>query len=701
MTFIAYALQVALIPVLPSFAQDAEPAAEQPATPPVTVIEEAADAEFNLQIPLTFAADSADAPVVVRFAEQESGERLELRVNRDGAALASVGADQESLLADAVPITVAEDGAALLILRQRIDKLGLVDGHRAVLSVWRDGVAGKLSIQGPAGAFTPDDVYYQPYAPPEFTDDFMRGEEDSTGEWETLAGTWGNTALVDSLKFVPKAANSFAFSATPDPFAMALAGSWFWDDMRCSVAVRMNEPGLAGLAFRADGQERYYALTLEFGSAEDPEHALLKLKKVTGEREEVLAQDARGIPIGQWYRLGVAVLDNIIEASLDGIPLFEVADDSFALGRIGLLASNGATVYLDDVEARAYLGFRDDFEENGLGRWHKTLGDWQVAESKKADDRCLTAAGKGEALACAGRDTWTDYQYDVDVRHGRGSLGLCFLRQSAEDYWLWRYVPSASRHELVRARGGVEEVLDYAPLELPSKAWHPVSVRAGEDFVRVDAGGKRPLDALLPGGGSGRVGVWLAKGARADFDNVDVSFPPGYVPPRIPATMAADAEMSQQFTNPAEGWFSVTDEAHQPQAVGMNWNKGEYFDPVDIAFPITGVVAAAGKVTVTIEGDQTGTGGGYQLTLATEENSPKLALKLSAGEDVLKEGEAEVAESGECRVRFGRRGSYVVAYIDDALVLHHRLLTDGPTPPPATEPATEEPPVEASEVEQP
>jgi len=686
---------------LPAGGQEVQPAAEQPAAPPVTVLEEAADAEFSLQIPLTFGAEAIGAPVVVRFAEQESGEGLELRLSRDGASLASVGPGGESLLAGAVPIAIAEDGSALVTLRQRVDKLGLIDGHRAVLSVWREGAAGKLSIQGPAGAFTPDDVYYQPYAPPEFTDDFMRGEEESTGEWETLAGTWGNTALVDSLKFVPKAANSFAFSTTPDPFAMAVAGSWFWDDMRCSVAVRMNEPGLAGLAFRADGQERYYALTLEFGSAEDPEHALLKLKKVTGEHEEVLAQDARGIPLGQWYRLGIGVLDNIIEASLDDIPLFEVADDSFALGTVGLLASNGPMVYFDDVEAREYLGFRDDFEENGLDRWHESLGQWQVAENRKAEERYLTTAGQQEALVSAGRDTWSDYRFDVDVRHGRGPLGVSFLRQSADDYWLWRYLPGKSRQELVRVSSGVEEIVDYAPLELPSKAWHPVSVRAGEDFVRVDAGGKRPLDALLPGGASGKVGLWLAKGAKADFDNVDVSFPPGYVPPRIPATMAADAEMSQQFTNPAEGWFSVTDEAHQPQAVGMNWNKGEYFDPVDIAFPIAGVVAAAGKVTVTIEGDQTGTGGGYQLTLATEENSPKLALKLSAGDDVLAEGEAEVAESGACRVRFGRRGSYVVAYIDDALVLHHRLLTDGPTPPPAAEPASEEPPVEASEAEQP
>ena len=117
--------------------------------------------------------------------------------------------------------------------------------------------------------------------------------------------------------------------------------------------------------------------------------------------------------------------------------------------------------------------------------------------------------------------------------------------------------------------------------------------------------------------------------------------------------------------------------AHRPQAVGMNWNKGEYFDPVDITFPMANVVAAAGRVTVTIEGDQTGTGGGYQLVLSTEENSPALDLTLSSHDRILKQEQAQVAESGECAVRYGRRGSHIIAYIDDQLILSYREQPEG------------------------
>jgi hypothetical protein len=105
----------------------------------------------------------------------------------------------------------------------------------------------------------------------------------------------------------------------------------------------------------------------------------------------------------------------------------------------------------------------------------------------------------------------------------------------------------------------------------------------------------------------------------------------------------------------------------------MNWNKGEYFEPVDISFPISGVGTAAGKVRVTLEGDQTAPGGGYDLVLSAEADSPKVRLELLRGGEVVAQGDTEIdAASGTCQVHAGRRGSYIVAYVDGKRVVAYR-----------------------------
>ena len=48
-------------------------------------------------------------------------------------------------------------------------------------------------------------------------------------------------------------------------------------------------------------------------------------------------------------------------------------------------------------------------------------------------------------------------------------------------------------------------------------------------------------------------------------------------------------------------------------------------------------------------------------------------LELLRGGEALKQAEVEVgSESGACQVRFGRRGTFVVVYVDDELVVSVR-----------------------------
>jgi hypothetical protein len=675
MTSLAWFLPALCLIPRAAFGQDA-PAAQVIAAP--------AEAEYNLGLPLTFVDAAAEGELVVRLDEQENGDRLELRVTRAEAVLSRVTGEATTPLGEPAAIGVAEDGAVAITLRRRVDRVSVLVGPRCVLTAWEDAAPGKLSLTAAEALLKPDDIFYQPYAPPEFTDDFMRAASDPTGEWQVAAGTWDNTALIDSVDFAPRAANSFAFAAHAQPTAMATTGPAFWDDLRCSVAVRLPESGRAGLGFRVQDAANYYSLTLQFGAPEAFGRALLKLSKVANGVEQVLASATRNLPIGQWYNLSAAVSEDRVEASVDGVPVLAARDGAFGEGSVALVAADCETAYFDDAKVEEYRGFFDDFEANGHARWRTIAGEWKTESAKEG--KHIAAVSREAAVTIAGRDDWTDYEYRADVLAGKGAAGLCFYWKGPTDHFLWR--AARGKQELVRVTEAGEQVLDEAPLEGASRGWLKVLVRAGRDYVFASVNGGPRVEAIVPAGQSGRIGLWADRGSRAAFDNIQVRFPPGYVPAVLPETMVTDVEMKEQFANPAEGWFSITDEAHQPQAVGMNWNKGEYFDPVDVTFPLSIASAAAGKVTVRMEADQTGGEGDYELTLAKPESSRKLAVDLSRSGEALEQGEYDVGESGSCQVRFGKRGTFIVVYLDDGLVLSYRDRPEPvPPPPDAGEPA--------------
>lgn len=629
---------------------------------------DATDPEFNLELPLTFRGLGDESQVTVRFDEQENGDRLELRVTATELTLWRVIAEQMAPATEPVPLAFGEAGTHKITLRRRLDRVSVLVGPRCLATLWQDAAPGRVSLLATRGVIEPEEICYQPYASPEFSDDFMRGQEDATGEWEVLEGTWENTALIESVDYAPRAANSFAFAAHPQPRAIAVTGPSFWDDMHCNVAVRLSGSGQVGLGFRVQDAANYYALIFQVRSAESEGEARLLLVKVVGGQEEPLAATRRHIPPGQWHKLAATVCEDRLEAFFDDAPILSARDDAFSQGGVALIAADCDTAYFDDANVQPYKGFFDDFEGEKLGRWHAISGQWRVAAGER--NRHLVPASKGAAFVVAGRSDWADYELQADILPTKGAAGLCFYWLSPTDYFLWR--ATRGRQQLVRVTETGEEVLDDAPLPKTNNAWLRVKVRAGNDYATAWVNGKGPLEALLPAGSSGRVGLYSDKGAGCAFDNVRVSFPPGYVPPVLPETMLTDAEMKEQFANPAESWFSITDETHRPQAVGMNWNKGEYFDPMDVTFPLSLAGSEAGKVTVRIEGDQTTGEGGYELVIARAANSTGLVFTLSRLGEPLGQASYQIGDTGMCRVRFGKRGAFVVVYVDEELLMSYR-----------------------------
>jgi hypothetical protein len=662
---------------VPILAQDAT----APPLPVPTVIEEAADAEFNLEIPLTLAGETANATAAIRFDEQANGDRVELRLKRDEMSFAEVTQSGDRPIASLALTAevVAANGKLVVTLRRRLDGADILMGGRSFLVIRQEATPGKLSFVAPAGVVDQENLYYQPYAPPEFSDDFMRDEPTAMGEWQVVAGTWENTILVDNPRFIPKSANSFALVAHAETPSLAKAGDAFWDDYECAVSARLPGPGTAGLAFRVHDAANAYLYTVTFGAPGANGHAVLKLVRLAGGSPTVLAERERPLAPGQWYRLRANAAGARIDAFLDDVPVLSAEDDAFAEGPMGLYAADAQTIFFDDAEARELKGFSDDFEDGNLGPWQVVSGDWQVGPAGKAGGQVLTKKGEEAGLAVTGRPTWTDYELRAQFRPG-GVFGLCFLWTGPGDTWLWRC--RGGRQQLVQVVGGTETVVDEGPLEVSQKDWSVVVIRAMADYARVTVNDSQTLEGLLPAGLAGKVGVWADRGSRPFFDNVSVTFPPAYAPANLPATMETDAEMKEQFANPAEGWFQVGSESTRPQAVGMNWNKGEYFEPVDIEFPVAGVGTAAGKVTVTLEGDQTAPGHGLDLVLTAEANSPKLHLDLRRDGQPIAQGDTEVdPAAGTCLVHVSRKGSFILAYINQKPVITYREgRAEAPTP---------------------
>ena len=136
----------------------------------------------------------------------------------------------------------------------------------------------------------------------------------------------------------------------------------------------------------------------------------------------------------------------------------------------------------------------------GTDRWHPVAGEWLAVTDPKGENVALSRPHpRTRPLPIAGKATWTDYLIEVDTRPSKGPAGVCFLFTSPTDYWLWRFLPGASRQELVRVTEAGETIHRRgASWRCPDKGFTGVAIRVGSDFIRVTIPGADDLDALLP-----------------------------------------------------------------------------------------------------------------------------------------------------------------------------------------------------------
>jgi hypothetical protein len=114
-----------------------------------------------------------------------------------------------------------------------------------------------------------------------------------------------------------------------------IQGTQDWVNYRVSAPITVHLAKASGLAARVGGLRRYYALLL----CDDGKARVVKALDGT----TVLAETDFPWEVRRPYELSLNVTGNRIEASIDGMSLFDVKDEEHPLlgGGIGLICEEG------------------------------------------------------------------------------------------------------------------------------------------------------------------------------------------------------------------------------------------------------------------------------------------------------------------------------------------------------------------------
>ncbi len=164
-----------------------------------------------------------------------------------------------------------------------------------------------------------------------------------------------------------------------------------WTDYRLSGYVRSIDDDVAGLGVRMDGR-RGYLLKL------DRQRNLRQLVLVRPGSASVLAEAPGGYPADTDVHVAFEAVGNRLRVHLDGDLLFDVTDDTRAVGTVALYSADNAGVRftglrVDDLRPRAPVAYRFKFTTSAFAdfRHHLLSGD-ERPRSAAADAAALSAA---------------------------------------------------------------------------------------------------------------------------------------------------------------------------------------------------------------------------------------------------------------------------------------------------------------------
>jgi hypothetical protein len=189
-----------------------------------------------------------------------------------------------------------------------------------------------------------------------------------------------------------------------------------------------------------------------------------------------------------------------------------------------------------------------DFSDaDQLKDWAIIGGDWEVKDGILRGERVPAAAGFDHGPGVVvGKDTWTDYVFELKMKMEEGKLGGPIIRYIDEKNWYW-FEAWKTQFYLRPHVNGEDQAPDPIPEALWDRGeqfqdgkWHTYRIKAeGEDIAAWVDGEKvlefaynklewgRPAHAVKEGLLRGKVGLmtWTGDMGMAFFDDVRIEGP--------------------------------------------------------------------------------------------------------------------------------------------------------------------------------
>lgn len=159
-----------------------------------------------------------------------------------------------------------------------------------------------------------------------------------------FSGTWA----VRAEPGAPSTPSALCQTGTAE-FPALVLGDAAYADVVLTARVKPidgQEDRAAGLIARVQDRDNYYILR-----ANALENNVNLYRYVRGKRD-VIKEGRATVAAGQWQELRLEVARNHLRGSLDGQPVVEATDDTFAAGTVGLWTKADSQTCFDDVDAR-------------------------------------------------------------------------------------------------------------------------------------------------------------------------------------------------------------------------------------------------------------------------------------------------------------------------------------------------------------
>ena len=355
-------------------------------------------------------------------------------------------------------------------------------------------------------------------------------------------------------------------------------GGFGWTDYSASTTLRSTDNDVLGLMFRYQDQNNHYRFIMS------SENGFRRLERVAGGVVTVLATDNVAYTPNKKYYLTVSAIGSVLQASVNGTPVFTVTDSTFPSGTIAAFSSYNAGSYFDNltvtdrsgetpptpepeptpepIATSSILldaGFNSDA---ALNAWtvvnqgtEQGPSNWRVANQELAQTSNIysnTPGVAGTHIYYTGGFGWTDYSASTTLRSTDNDvLGLMFRYQDQNNHY--RFIMSSENgfRRLERVAGGVVTVLATDNVAYTPNKKYYLTVSAIGSVLQASVNGTPVFtvtDSTFP---SGTIAAFSSYNAGSYFDNLTVTDRSGEPAPDPIVDPAPDPVAGNLIANPS------------------------------------------------------------------------------------------------------------------------------------------------------